>query len=236
MPPAPRSSVGRLFGHILGRSIARLPGAVLTLTALLAASLVAPAAAAPVRILAIGDSLTAGYGLADPADGFVESLETALEAAGHDVEVVDAGVSGDTTTGGAARLDWALGGGDDIDGAIIELGANDGLRGVDPDASRAALSRMIEGLQARGVPVLLTGMLAPPNMGDDYGARFNAIFPELAETYGTLFYPFFLEGVAALPELNQADGIHPNPEGVDVIVSNILPSVEALLARIAERG
>ena len=194
----------------------------------------APALAEPLRLLAIGDSLTAGYGLADPRDGFVERLEAALKAEGHDVEVVDAGVSGDTTTGGAARLEWALGEG--ADGVIVELGGNDGLRGIDPASSRAALARMLDMLRERDIPVLLAGMLAPPNMGADYGTRFNAMYPSLARDYDALLYPFFLEGVAADPGLNQADGIHPNARGVEVIVRNILPSVEALLARIAEKG
>ena len=192
------------------------------------------AMAEPLRLLAIGDSLTAGYGLADPRDGFVDRLEAALRDAGHDVEVIDAGVSGDTTTGGAARLEWALGEG--ADGVIVELGGNDGLRGIDPASSRAALARMLDTLGKRDIPVLLAGMLAPPNMGADYGARFNAMYPELARDYDALLFPFFLEGVAADPALNQADGIHPNPRGVEVIVENILPSVEALLARIAEKG
>lgn len=190
------------------------------------------AAAEPMRIVAIGDSLTAGYGLADPADGFVDELEAALRERGHDVEIVDAGVSGDTTTGGAARLDWALG--DGADGVILELGGNDGLRGVDPAATGEALAGMLEALESRGVPVLLAGMQAPPNMGGDYGRRFNAVFPDLAARYDVVFYPFFLDGVAADPALNQDDGIHPNPEGVDVIVERILPSAEALIARIEE--
>lgn len=209
------------------------PSMRLMMMALVALIVLAPphASAQSLRVLALGDSLTAGYGLPQE-QGFVARLQAALDARGHDARIIDAGVSGDTTTGGAARLEWALG--DGADAAIVELGGNDGLRGIDPEATRAALARIIETLQARGIPVLLTGMLAPPNMGEDYGARFNAVFPELAEAYGTRFYPFFLEGVAADTALNQADGIHPNAEGVEVIVENILPSVEALLADARE--
>jgi acyl-CoA thioesterase-1 len=183
----------------------------------------------PVRILAFGDSLTAGYGLA-AEDGFTVQLQQALQAQGHDVEVINAGVSGDTTTGGIARLDWALG--DNPDAVILELGANDGLRGIDPALTRANLDKMLEVLSEKQVPVLFTGMLAPPNFGQDYGAEFNAIYPDLAGQYDVIFYPFFLDGVATVAALNQADGIHPNPEGVAVIVENIMPSVLRLLDEI----
>ncbi len=187
-------------------------------------------AAEPVRLLAFGDSLTAGYGLPE-ADGFVARLEAALAARGHAVEVINGGVSGDTTAGGRDRLEWALG--DDPDAVILALGANDGLRGLDPAVTRDNLASMLATLAARDLPVLLVGMLAPPNLGPDYGARFDAVYPALAEEWGVPLYPFFLEGVATDPALNQADGIHPNAAGVEVIVEAMLPAVEALLSGIS---
>lgn len=194
---------------------------------LLGLAMAAPfAAAAPLKIVALGDSLTAGYGLA-PGEGFPAQLQAALVARGHDVEVIDAGVSGDTSSGGLARLDWSLGEG--ADAAIVEFGGNDALRGVAPEATRAALDQILARLKDRGIPVLLAGMLAPPNMGPEYGAAFNALYPELAEKHGVLFYPFFLDGVAARPELNLPDGMHPTAEGIGVIVDRILPAVEALI-------
>ena len=189
---------------------------------------VAPPAAEPVRILALGDSLTAGYGLARPAS-FPARLAKALNAGGRAVEVINAGVSGDTTAGGLARLEWALA--DGPDAVILELGANDGLRGLEPASTFANLDAILTRLAAAGVAVLLTGMKAPPNLGDEYGAEFAAIFPMLAKKHGVALYPFFLDGVAARPELNQADGIHPNPLGVNVIVERIVPHVKALIAR-----
>ncbi len=186
------------------------------------------AAGKPVRILAFGDSLTAGYGLA-PAEGFTAQLETALKARGHDVQVINGGVSGDTTAGGAARLDWALGDAPDL--VILELGANDALRGLDPAAARRNLDRMLATLAGRGIPTLLAGMYAPPNFGRDYGERFNAIYPELAAKHGVPLFPFFLEGVAARPDLNQPDGIHPNAAGVRIIVETLLPHLLPLVER-----
>lgn len=191
------------------------------------------AAAGPVRILAFGDSLTAGYGL-DMADSFPTQLERALRERGHEVEVINAGVSGDTTSGGLARLDWALA--EQPDAVILALGANDGLRAIDPAVTRENLDRLLEQLNERGLPVLLAGMLAPPNLGRDYGERFNAIYPELAEQHDALLYPFFLEGVAAEADLNQGDGIHPNPRGVAVMVERMLPLVELLIARAEENS
>lgn len=185
-----------------------------------------PASAIPLKIVALGDSLTAGYGLA-PADGFAEKLEKALKSRGHDVEIINAGVSGDTTSGGLARLDWALG--SDTDAVIIELGANDMLRGLPVQNIRDNLDAILRQVQARGLPVVLAGMRAAPNLGVEYGKAFDAIFPELAEKYGALFYPFFLEGVAGSAALNQADGIHPQAAGVDIIVRGILPVVEMLI-------
>ena len=187
----------------------------------------APASAADsVRILALGDSLTAGYGLAEQYT-FTAQLERALRDRGHAVQVINGGVSGDTTRGGLSRLDWALA--DDPDLVLVELGANDGLRGIDPASTRANLEAILHSLRERGIPTLLAGMYAPPNLGPEYGAAFNAIYPELAEAFEVPLYPFFLEGVAAVPSLNQADGIHPNAEGVSVIVSSIVPHVIAAL-------
>lgn len=202
----------------------------------LAAALVAlafavlPARAEPIRIVALGDSLAAGYGLESP-DAFTGALQAALVARGHDVVIVNAGVSGDTASDGLARVDWSVGA--DADAVIVELGANDALRGVDPAITRDALDRLLARLGERGLPVLLAGMMAPPNLGEDYAAAFNPIYPELAEKHGALLYPFFLDGVAADASLNQPDGIHPNAAGVAVIVERIVPSVEALIGRAA---
>jgi len=185
-------------------------------------------ASEPTRILALGDSLTAGYGL--PAqDGFVAQLGDALAEAGHDIVMIDAGVSGDTTAGGLSRLDWALAGGADV--AIIELGANDALRGIDPASSRTNLDGIMTALGERGIPALLAGMYAPRNLGADYVAAFDGMYPELAAEHDAILYPFFLEGVAADPALNQDDGIHPNSRGVAIIVAAMLPDVIALIER-----
>jgi acyl-CoA thioesterase-1 len=198
---------------------------VLLLFLLLAAAM--PAAGAdPVRILAFGDSLTAGYGLPE-AEGFPAQLEAALAAAGVEAEVINGGVSGDTTAGGLARLDWALA--DDPDVVILELGANDGLRGLRPAETRANLDAILTRLGEEGIAVLLAGMLAPPNLGREFGEAFNAMFPALAEEHGVAFYPFFLDGVATDPALNQPDGIHPNAAGVAVIVERILPHLLAVI-------
>jgi len=199
------------------------------LSALLSlATVLGPAAAEPLKIVALGDSLTAGYML-PPGAGFPAQLERALTARGHDVVVVDAGVSGDTSTGGLARFDWSVP--EDTDALIVELGANDALRGIDPADTRAALEKLLVRAGERKLPVLLAGMIAPPNMGSDYGDRFNPIYAQLAAAHGALLYPFFLEGVAANPKLNLADGMHPTEEGVAVIVERILPKVEELIAR-----
>lgn len=210
--------MGRLFN-----AAATLLGA-LALSLALAAS---PAAAAgPVRILALGDSLTAGYGL-PPEQGFTAALERALKERGIDARVIDGGVSGDTSAGGLSRLDWSLA--DDPQVAVVALGANDGLRGIDPAATRANLDAILAKLREKGVTVLLAGMYAPRNLGRDYAQRFDGVYPELAEKHGVALYPFFLEGVAAEPRLNQADGIHPNHEGVAVMVRGILPHLEPLV-------
>ncbi|MFL5260585.1 MAG: arylesterase [Hyphomicrobiales bacterium] len=186
-----------------------------------------PASAARLSILAFGDSLTAGYGL-PPGKGFPEKLEQALKQSGHDVRVINAGVSGDTSAAGLERLDWVLT--DKVDGAIVELGANDALRGIDPARTRSALSEILAKLRSRNIPVLLAGMRAPRNLGPDYVERFDALYPELARQPGVIYYPFFLEGVAADPGLNQPDGMHPTAEGVDVIVRRMLPKIEQLIA------
>ncbi len=183
--------------------------------------------AQPLRILALGDSLTAGYGLAQ-GDGFVAVLERELRARGHDVRVIDAGVSGDTSAGGRARLDWALA--DGADAAIVELGGNDGLRGLDPRQTEENLAAILDALAARRLPVLLSGMYAPPNLGADYQRDFRGVFDRLGARPGVLYDPFFLDGVAGDPALNQPDRIHPNPEGVRRIVARLLPMVERLIA------
>ena len=195
--------------------------------------LVSPAWAAPLRIVALGDSLTAGYQLA-PTDAFPAKLQAALRAKGYDVEVVNAGVSGDTAANGLARLDWSVPA--ETDAVIVELGANDMLRGLDPARTRATLAEILARLRARGLPVLLAGMRASPNLGPDYVAAFDAIFPDLARQYGALLYPFFLDGVALDRGLTLPDGLHPNAPGVDVIVARILPSVEALMSRARPRA
>jgi len=191
-------------------------------------ALAAPAQAQP-RLLVLGDSLAAGHGLARP-DGFQARLAAALAARGIAVRIIDAAVSGDTTAGGRARLDWALA--DGADAAIVELGGNDGLRGIDPRATERNLIAILDALAAKKIPVLLTGMLAPPNLGPEYGAEFRAVFTRLGTRPGIIFDPFFLEGVAGERTLNQTDGIHPNPEGVTRIVARMLPLVERLLAEV----
>lgn len=187
------------------------------------------AAERPLTLLALGDSLTAGYGV-EAAQSFPARLEHALRASGRDVRVINAGVSGDTSAGGLARLDWSLG--DHPDAVLVELGANDALRGLDPAQTRANLDAIVGRLRGAGLPVLLAGMEAPPNLGAAYGQAFRAIFPAVAQAHGARLYPFFLDGVAANPSLNQKDGMHPNPAGVEVIVGRILPSVRQLLDQV----
>lgn len=185
------------------------------------------ALAEPVRIVGFGDSLMAGFGLG-PDEGFTPRLQAALQDAGIDAIVANAGVSGDTTSGGLARLDWSVP--DDTDLVILELGANDALRGISPDITRANLEQMIARLKERGIAVLLAGMLAPPNMGADYGKAFNAIYPDLAGQYDVAFYPFFLDGVAAQPQLLLEDAMHPNAGGVDVMVQQFMPVLREAIA------
>jgi len=183
------------------------------------------------RIMAFGDSLTAGFGLA-PADSFPSQLQRALEARGLPARVLNAGVSGDTTSGGLARLDWSLS--DRPDMVIVALGANDALRGIDPAITRANLAAILEKLRSKKLPVLLAGAYAPPNLGREYEASFNGIFPDLAKEYDVPLYPFFLEGVVTVPSLNQGDGVHPNAEGVAVIVERITPYVVRLIESVTQ--
>ena len=200
------------------------------LAACLLALAAPPADGAGIRLAILGDSLTAGYGLA-AADAFPVRLEAALRARGLAVTVLDAGVSGDTTAGGLARLDWLLA--DAPDRAMVALGGNDALRGLEPAETEANLAAIFAKLRAAGVPAMLVGMRAPPNLGAAYERAFNAVFPRLAARLGLPFYPFFLEGVAAAPALNQADGIHPNAAGVSVMVERIAPPVAEWLANAA---
>jgi acyl-CoA thioesterase-1 len=180
------------------------------------------------KLVAFGDSLTAGYGL-KPGQSFPEILQKALKAKGYDVNVVNAGVSGDTAEDGLARFDWSVP--SDADALIVELGANDMLRGLPVAGAKAALAAILAKAAKAHVPTLLAGMQAAPNLGPEYRAAFDRIYPDLAAQYGVALYPFFLDGVAANPKLNQQDGLHPNPEGVKIVVARILPAVEALLAK-----
>ena len=220
-PPLPGP---RAYGPALRLVNAGRWAAAAVLCACLMLGLAPPAAAA--KLLALGDSLTAGFGL--PADqGFTTRLQAALAAKGDAIEVINAGISGDTTAGGLARLDWALA--DHPDFAVIELGANDALRGLDPKDTRANLDQILARLQREHVPVLLCGMMALRNWGPEYTEEFEAIYPELALKYSVPLYKFFLDGVALDPGLNQADMLHPNAAGVDIIVARLLPAVQKLV-------
>jgi acyl-CoA thioesterase-1 len=183
----------------------------------------------PLKMVVLGDSLSAGFGLSAPA-AFPARLQKALQSKGIEVDIINAGVSGDTSSGGRDRLDWSVPEG--TKAVILELGANDALRGVDPKVTRSALTDILTRLKARGIAVLLCGMYAPPNYGAEYSASFNTIYPDLAKQFGVPLYPFFLEGVATEAKLNQPDGLHPTAEGIDLIVKNILPTVEAFLGSI----
>lgn len=200
--------------------------ASLAITALLSVN---AARAEPVKLVGFGDSLMAGYQL--PAtDAFPVKLEKALREKGYEVEIANAGVSGDTSSGGLARLDWSIPEG--TQGVILELGANDALRGIPPEQTEKNLDAMLTRLKERGIAVLLAGMLAPPNMGPDYGERFNGIYQRMAEKHGVALYPFFLDGVVTKANLQLDDGMHPNSEGVDVMVATILPAAEAFIKSI----
>jgi acyl-CoA thioesterase I len=214
-----------MFVHMLVLSVVLMTAANSAL-----AQAPAPAAAKPIKMVVLGDSLSAGLGLA-AADAFPQKLQNALKAKGIAVDMINAGVSGDTSSGGRDRLDWSIPQG--TDAVIVELGANDALRGTDPKITRAALADILTELKARKIAVLLCGMLAPPNYGSDYSAQFDAIYPDLAKSFAVPLYPFFLEGVATDAKLNQADGMHPTAEGVDVIVKNMLPTVQAFLGAMS---
>lgn len=194
---------------------------------MLAATTARADASAPFRLAVLGDSLTAGYGL-PAAAAFPERLKKSLADKGMAVDIINAGVSGDTASGGRDRLDWSIP--DGTRAVLVELGANDALRGVDPSVTRAALDEIITRLQQRGIAVMLCGMYAPRNLGPDYVGKFDAIYPELAKAHDVPLYPFFLDGVAGDAKLTQPDGLHPTAAGVDVIVGRIMPSVEAFLA------
>jgi acyl-CoA thioesterase-1 len=196
------------------------------------AALVAPIAAEPVRIVAFGDSLTAGRGL-EAKDVFPVKLEAALKAKGYDVRIANAGVSGETATASLARLDWSIPNG--TRAVILEIGANDALRGISPAVPRLALDAMIRRLKERHIEVLLVGMRAPRNLGSEYAAAFDRIYPDIAKTHDLVLYPFFLDGITVDSRLLQPDGMHPTAAGVDIIVEHILPSVEALMARLGAR-
>lgn len=207
--------------------------AAVLLVALMAVVRPADAADRPIKLVAFGDSLTAGYQLRG-ADAFPVQLQRALKAKGYDIEVANAGVSGDTTTGGLSRLDWSVP--DGTDAVIVELGANDMLRALDPKIPREALGEIVRRLKSRRIEVLLAGMRAAPNLGADYARSFDAIYPELAAANGVLLYPFFLDGVVADPKLNIGDGLHPTGEGVARIVAGIVPKVEELIGRVRAKA
>ncbi len=215
-----------MFVHIL------VLGVALATAATALGQTQAAAEAKPIKMVVLGDSLSAGLGLSASA-AFPQRLQKSLKSKGMTVDMINAGVSGDTSSGGRDRLDWSVPEG--TEAVIVELGANDALRGTDPAITRAALADILTRLKARGVAVLLCGMVAPPNYGSDYSTRFNAIYPDLARSFGVPLYPFFLEGIAANASLNQADGLHPTAEGVDVIVKNILPTVQAFLGTISRQ-
>jgi acyl-CoA thioesterase-1 len=188
----------------------------------------ADASARPLRLVVLGDSLTAGYGL-PPSEAFPAQLEAALLTGGSDVKVINAGVSGDTAADGLARYEWAVFSG--ADALVVELGANDMLRGIPPEITKKALAAILDKARAAHLPTLVAGMRAAPNLGPEYDKAFDAIYPELAEAYGAILYPFFLDGVAGVAKFNQLDGLHPTAAGVAVIVNRILPAVEDLLGR-----
>ncbi|MDI6028263.1 arylesterase [Corticibacterium sp. UT-5YL-CI-8] len=201
---------------------------ILGLFAFAASLALSPAYAKTVKVVGFGDSLMAGYGLG-PGEGFPEKLQAALQDKGHDVVISNAGVSGDTTSGGLSRLDWSVP--DDTDLVILELGANDMLRGISPETAEKNLDSMLQRLKGRGIDVLLAGMFAAPNLGADYGDRFNAIYPTLAKKYDVTLYPFFLDGVAGERSYALEDGMHPNAKGIDRMVERFLPTMEAELAK-----
>jgi acyl-CoA thioesterase-1 len=220
-----------ISGGLWGRGVAM---AGLVLAAALSVGIARADAEAPaIKILAFGDSLVHGYGLTT-AETFPVQLEAALRRLGHPVRVINAGNSGDTTAAGLARLDWALQ--DAPDAVIVELGANDGLRGLDPKETYANLDRILSRLNADGVAVLLAGMLAPRNLGADFADAFDAVYPRLADEHGVALYPFFLDGVAGDPALNQGDGIHPNGERITPAMVRLLETLDGAQAQRGEQG
>jgi acyl-CoA thioesterase-1 len=225
------SSYGISFAAVerLARTFMWLPAlALLATTSALPTSAQTPATK-PIKMVVLGDSLSAGLGLPGSA-AFPAHLQKVLKTKGIEVDITNAGVSGDTSSGARDRLDWSVPEG--TEAVILELGANDSLRGIDPKVTHGALTDILTRLKARKIAILLCGMVAPPNYGADYSARFNAIYPDLANAFQVPLYPFFLEGVATDAKLNQADGLHPTAAGIDKIVKNILPSVEAFLSTI----
>lgn len=231
-PMTTRSNVFGLAQVVSAAALVNaLAGFLLLASATFSGSIAEPAPK-PMRIAAFGDSLSSGYGLRQ-SQAFPAQLQKELKARGHNVVVSNAGVAGDTTAAGLARLDWAIG--DDIDAVILEFGANDALRGIDPKVTRENLQKIIAKLNARGLPVLLTGMRSPANWGDTYADDFDAIFPDLAKEHTLSFYPFFLAGVVLNAKLNQDDGMHPNSKGVAEIVRQIIPSVEELIGKVEAR-
>jgi acyl-CoA thioesterase-1 len=222
----PHRPPSRSYGN-RAAPVQRIAAVLVTIACLFAPVLARPQGQ-PVKIVALGDSLTAGYGL-PVADAFPTRLQAALKATGIDATVANAGVSGDTASGGLERIDWSVP--DGTDAVILELGANDALRGLDPKLTEKALDAILGKLDARHIPVLLAGMKAPPNMGADYAKAFDAIYPRLAAKHAVIVYPFFLDGVAGDTKLNQGDGMHPTAAGVDIIVAHILPSVEQLIGK-----
>lgn len=220
-------AVERLARTILAAAV----GAMVTISATALAETASVKDTKPIKLAVLGDSLTAGYGLPASA-AFPVRLQKALKDKGIETDIVNAGVSGDTTSGGRDRLDWSIPQG--TEAVIVELGANDALRGIDPKVSRAALDDILKKLKARKIAVLLCGIYAPPNYGADYASKFNSIYPDLAKAYNVPLYPFFLEGIVGEAKLNQSDGLHPTAEGVDAVVKRILPTVEAFLKGIRE--
>lgn len=208
------------------KDLSPLALALLAVVSLLATT----ASARTLSVVGLGDSLMAAYNL-EKAEGFPAKLEAALRQQGFDVTIADAGVSGDTSTGGLARLDWSVP--DGTDAVILELGANDALRGISPEKTRENLEAMISRLKERGIAVLLVGMLAPPNMGEAYEAAFNAIYPKLAEKHGLTLYPFFLDGVTTFPQFQLEDGMHPNAAGIEVMVERFAPVAARFLTELS---
>ncbi len=233
MKPMSMRSNGLAPGQVVSaQALVNILASLLMLAAATMSSAMAETASKPIRIVAFGDSLTSGYGLRQ-SQAFPVQLQKELRARGHNVVISNAGVAGDTSAAGLARFDWAIG--DDVDAVILELGANDALRGIDPKVTRQNMQKILAKLKERGVPVLLAGMRSPANWGDTYAEDFDAIFPDLAKEHALVFYPFFLEGVVLNARLNQNDGMHPNSKGVAEIVRQIVPSVEELIAKAEAR-